>query len=411
MSSLKIGVNIRLMCRSYSEHKNGNKHSKQISMIVDKDDPMSSRLRIVADENIPSLQAYLADCADVKWMPGRQIQSSDLVDCDVLLVRSVTKVDADLLAGTPVKFVGSCTIGLDHLDLTYIADAGIGYAHAPGCNADAVVDYVLAAMFAFQPDLSVWTDKSIGIVGLGNVGSALQSRLTALGIKTLAYDPFKDAATSTFEKVMNADVVTLHVPLTTDGTHPTLKMIGPQQIEGLRDGVLLINTCRGKVIDNTALALHLNRLYAVLDVYDEEPQPADELLDQLFIATSHIAGYSMQGKLRGTEMVVRALSDYFDLGLTLPDLLGDYRRDIVIDVNDVSELVRRGYDIKQDSATFNASYKAVESLEKADFFDRYRREYPLRVDFSYQSVAGAALWPNDEPSKLGFNVSQTNASD
>ena len=230
----------------------------------------------------------------------------------MLLVRSVTRVDRTLLEGSAVAFVGSATIGTDHVDQAYLAEQGIRFAHAPGCNANAVVQYDLSVLSNLQPD---WQSCTVGIVGCGNVGGRVYRTLKSLGVNCRVYDPFLSAEQIPdlvdFQSVLAADIICVHTPLTTEGPFPTEHLFNAEVLAGLGENTLLINAGRGAVIDNGALLEHLksgSKLRVALDVWEPEPNINPGLLEQVLLATPHIAGYSREGKIRGTEMLAE---DYY----------------------------------------------------------------------------------------------------
>lgn len=271
---------------------------------------------IVADENIPLLDAFFAGFGEVRRYPGRAIDAACVKDADVLLVRSVTRVDRQLLQGSRVRFVGTCTIGTDHLDLDYFAQARIQWSSAPGCNARGVVDYVLGSLLTLAElegaDLS---RKVYGVVGAGEVGGRLVRVLHGLGWKVLVCDPVRQVAeggdfVSLDTLLEQCDVISLHTPLQRGGEHPTWHLLDAQRLARLRRGAWLVNASRGPVVDNAALrALLLARedVHAVLDVWEGEPQVDLHLADLCTLATPHIAGYSLDGKQRGTAQIYQAL--------------------------------------------------------------------------------------------------------
>lgn len=369
---------------------------------------MPKKLTLVADENIPLLDEIFADSADIIRLPGRQMQAADLRHADALLVRSVTAVNAQLLQATAVRFVGTCTIGVDHIDQAYLAENLIGFANAPGCNAAAVVDYVLAALLAIQPDLSHWQSKTVGIVGYGEVGSRLYKRLSSCGIQTRIYDPFKAFAQHSLEEIIACDVISLHVPFTSEGEHQTALLFNQQRLAQLKPGCVLINTSRGKVVDNHALLslLQAGKIQAVLDVYEEEPTPSTALLQQLDIATAHIAGYSLHGKMRGTLQVVEQMKAYFDLPLAIPDILANYQTSIQINAADsVASVMQKSYAIGQDSAQFIAHYQKAETIgQRALCFDAYRKHYQNRYELAYTQILGANAEQASALAAIGFAV-------
>lgn len=268
-------------------------------------------MKIVADENIAFAAEVFGPLGELVLLPGRMIKRADLEQADILLVRSVTQVNCALLEGTPVRFVGSCTIGTDHVDTVWLAQHNIAFAHAPGCNARAVVEYVLSALLALHVDFL--DGRRIGIVGCGNVGSRLLRCLQQAGANVCAYDPFLDDASLplvNFDSLLQCEVICLHTPLTHSGAYPTFHLFGDAEIARLRSGTVLLNAGRGAVIDNVALLQRLlqqHDLHVVLDVWENEPAIDVALLEQVAIGTPHIAGYSAEGKWRGTAMVYEAL--------------------------------------------------------------------------------------------------------
>jgi erythronate-4-phosphate dehydrogenase len=270
-------------------------------------------VNIVADENIAFAREFFAPLGDLRLLPGRGITAADVRDADVLLVRSVTDVNAALLQGSAVKFVGSCTIGTDHVDTAWLAEHNIRFAYAPGCNANAVVEYVLSALLALEVDLS---SKKIGIVGCGNVGGRLLRCLQKNGAAVCGYDPFlqnSDLPLVRFADILQCDVICLHTPLTRTGAFPTFHLFNAEVINALKPGTLLLNAGRGAAIDNRALLQRLHEkddLLTVLDVWENEPAIDPALLAAVTIGTPHIAGYSAEGKLRGTEMIHSALCQF-----------------------------------------------------------------------------------------------------
>lgn len=277
---------------------------------------------IVADENIPLLDSFFGEIGEIRRVSGRTMTASDVRDAEVLLVRSVTRVGPELLEGSKVRFVGTATIGTDHVDEEWLARNGIRFSAAPGCNANSVAEYVLSVLsvHAERRGLADWTRLSVGIVGVGNVGSELSRKLDRLGFDVRLCDPpraeLEDEADTSFvslEEAMTCDVVTLHTPLTRNQPHATYHMVGAAELEGLSADQLLINAGRGEVIDTQALKARLSQTSApvvALDVWESEPAIDPELVQQVWLATPHIAGYSLEGKVQGTEMIYRALSRY-----------------------------------------------------------------------------------------------------
>jgi erythronate-4-phosphate dehydrogenase len=281
-------------------------------------------VKILADQNIPLVAEAFRDLGEVELMPGREIGPRHLTDCRCLITRTVTRVDAALLQGSPVEFVGTATIGTDHIDLDYLAEAGIGFSNAAGCNAEAASEYVLSGLFALSKRKGIDPlQMRAGIVGLGNVGSRLQQKFTALGIESLACDPPLQETGRSDQVFVDLDtilrecnLISLHVPLTNSGPHPTYHLLNSVRLQSLNKNCLLINAARGEVVDNRALLQLLDErddLHVFLDTWEHEPLVSRKLLQRVDLATPHIAGYSVEGRLRGTQMILDAASEHFKL--------------------------------------------------------------------------------------------------
>ncbi|MGP6231462.1 4-phosphoerythronate dehydrogenase PdxB, partial [Pseudomonas aeruginosa] len=330
-------------------------------------------MRILADENIPVVDAFFADQGSIRRLPGRAIDRAALAEVDVLLVRSVTEVSRAALAGSPVRFVGTCTIGTDHLDLDYFAEAGIAWSSAPGCNARGVVDYVLGCLLAMAEvrgaDLA---ERTYGVVGAGQVGGRLVEVLRGLGWKVLVCDPPRQAREPDGEFVSlerllaEADVISLHTPLNRDGEHPTRHLLDEPRLAALRPGTWLVNASRGAVVDNQALRRLLEGgadLEVALDVWEGEPQADPELAARCLIATPHIAGYSLEGKLRGTAQIYQAycawrgIAERVSLQDVLPEtwLAGLQLNPGCDPAWALATLCRAVYDPRSDDAAFRRS--------------------------------------------------------
>ena len=363
-------------------------------------------MKIIADENMSAVQATFAPYGEVETLAGRAINAATVATADVLLVRSVTKVDGQLLEGSRVKFVGSATIGTDHIDLQYLQDKGIHFAHAPGCNAEAVVQYMFAVFCTLEPQ---WRDKKVGIIGCGNVGGRLFRRLSALGLSCEVYDPFLSEAECDslrdLETVLSADIICLHTPLTREGQYPSHHLINQQVLEqSIRPGTLLINASRGGVIDNRALLSHLKSgadLKVALDVWESEPNVDLALLQQVNLATAHIAGYSLEGRRRGTEMVrdgmCRSLNLAIDsqgssaVGLSAREEAGGADALTLEAGQGLDQAILASYQVADDDREMRRVL-SVEGATKGgrtgDRFDALRKHYAQRREFSYYSVSG-----------------------
>lgn len=359
-------------------------------------------LSIVADENIPLVREYFSALGEVTLVAGRHLQREQLLAADVLLVRSVTHVNKALLEGTPVKFVGTATIGIDHLDTTYLQAAGITWANAPGSNANSVVDYVFSAFARLDGTLQqLLQGATVGIIGMGNVGSRLYQRLHSLNVNTLAYDPLiaQDSYPNltTLDTVLQADIICCHAPLTESGQWPSRHLLNEKTLEGLADHAILINAGRGGVIDNIALKQQLIKrpdLRVVLDVWENEPAIDIELLERVAIGTPHIAGYSLDGKQCGTTMIYQACCR----ALKEPQkAIVVEHTPVAIAINGVESpeqclktAILTCYDIQADDQALRelidlkvdrADEKGVKKRREA-IFDGLRKNYPSRREFS-----------------------------
>ena len=357
---------------------------------------------IVADENIPLIEAFFASFGEIRRLPGRQITRADVHDADVLLVRSVTRVDRELLEGSAVRFVGTCTIGTDHLALDYFEQAGIQWSSAPGCNARGVVDYVLGSLLTLADiegaDLA---QRTYGVVGAGEVGGRLVRVLRDLGWNVRVCDPLRQAAegagyVSLEQIIEQCDVISLHTPLSKNGEFATWHLLDEARLNRLKPGTWLINASRGPVVDNAALRKVLNAredLQAVLDVWEGEPQVDVELADLCVLATPHIAGYSLDGKQRGTAQIYEALCDFLGQApqVQLADLLpAPWLARVELSANSdqawaLAMLCRGVYDPRRDDADFRRTLTGSGDQQKLAF-DALRKLYPVRREIEGLTV-------------------------
>lgn len=371
-------------------------------------------MKILVDENIPAAELFNR-LGEVRTIAGRAITAEQLVDIDALMIRSVTQVNRELLASSQIKFVGTATAGTDHIDQQALRQQGITFAAAAGCNAIAVVEYVLSCLWVLGErqgfDLR---DKQVGILGIGQVGSRLQQRLHAIGVSTLLCDPPRAANgesgpfCSLETLVAQADILTLHTPLIRTGKDATQHLINRELLASLPADRILINAARGKIIDNHALLQALEKgqqLTVALDVWENEPDISLPLLEQVAIATPHIAGYSLEGKLRGTLQVYQAFcrflghSDQVELAALLPQELNP---PIPLHQAPTEEVLKRlahlVYDVRHDDANF----RSVAS--KPGQFDALRKAYRQRREWS-----SLRILPADHPSarllqQMGFTA-------
>jgi erythronate-4-phosphate dehydrogenase len=373
-------------------------------------------MKIVADANIPLAEEAFGDLGEIKLIPGRAIAAEHVRDADLLLVRSVTPVGAALLDGSRVRFVGSATIGVDHVDVPYLRKRGIAFAYAPGSNANSVAEYVIAAILALpqKPERR----RRLGIIGLGRIGKLVQIKAEVLGISVLANDPLLDRAgqpglVSLDELLSTSDIVTCHVPLTANGTDPTFHLLDTRRLSRLRPDAVVINTSRGPVVNNQDLLsmLQKGRLAAVLDVWEGEPRPDGALIKASEIATPHIAGYSLDGKIQGTRMLYEAACAYHQRPAKWrPSVHRIDDTPVPIDpaptLEDIVEtLILHAYDIRRDDAAMKAIADLPEG-KRASAFDGLRAHYPARWEFHHTraSLAGNQSSLEEALKRIGFVV-------
>lgn len=361
--------------------------------------------KIVADENIPGGREAFAHLGEITLLPGRTLNREALRDAELLLVRAVTKVDANLLHDTPVRFVATATIGTDHVDVNYLAQRGITFTSAAGSNANSVAEYVMAALLhlavKFEWSLAKLT---IGIVGVGHIGSRVARMAAALGMRVLLNDPplarqTRDPKFLPLEALMDADIITLHTPMTYAGEDATFHLFESARLTQMKRGSALINTGRGAVVDNAALKKVLQGRHlaaAVLDVWENEPTIDTELLRLVEIGTPHIAGYSLDGKLNGTKQIYHAACEF--LGVTpqwqmesaLPVLAGPRIRleeNFATNEKGLDTLIKRVYDITADDRRLRVILN-LPPAERGRYFDELRKNYPVRREFRNYTVSG-----------------------
>jgi erythronate-4-phosphate dehydrogenase len=375
-------------------------------------------IKIIADAAIPFLKGVLEPYAEVTYLPAPAIDAATVRDADALMIRTRTKINEQLLDGSAVRFVATATIGFDHIDTGFCDKNGIRWVNAPGCNAGSVQQYIAAALLALEPENPSWlTDKTIGIIGVGHVGSKVEQLARTLGMNVLLNDPPRERREGpgkfvSLETLLgHSDIVTLHVPLNITGPDRTLHLINHDTLSLLRKGVRLINTSRGEVVDTAAVKAALQSQHiagAVFDVWENEPHPDPELIRQAHIATPHIAGYSLDGKANGTAMSVQALARFFGLPLEnwFPTELGQAGlRKLTLSnpeglpLSQVREAIRQTCDIGGDDARFRQDPASFESQ---------RNNYPPRREFQAFSIHTASVGRESSEilKKLGFNLVQ-----
>ena len=375
-------------------------------------------MKIVADDKIPFLKGVLEPFADMVYLPGQAISNRDLRDADALLIRTRTCCNEELLKNTPVRFIGTATIGYDHIDTRYCEKKGISWHNAPGCNAGSVNQYIASTLVHLAGEYKfTLKERTLGVVGVGHVGSKVVNTAELLGMRVYLCDPPRvreegECGFISLDGILReCDIITFHVPLNYEGPDRTHHLIGKELLGRVNPGTFILNTSRGKVADGNALkeAIRSGRLAgAVLDVWENEPEIDTELLDLTAFGTPHIAGYSADGKAKGTAMILDELSRFFDLGIDgwVPDSIpAPLIPEFQIDCRDISEeealslAILGTYDVEDDDRRLKKSPAG---------FEKQRGEYPLRREFKAYSLdlIGGTPQLSRICSKLGFKVNR-----
>ena len=354
---------------------------------------MKKKVKIVADDKIPFLKGVLEPFAEIKYLPGKDITKDEIIDTDALIIRTRTKCNAELLEATNVKFIATATIGIDHIDTDYCEKNNIKWVNAPGCNSSSVMQYVTSALLTVaEKEKFNLKEKTIGIVGVGNVGSKVQRMAEIIGMNVLLNDPprARKEGGSQFvdmETIMEkSDIITFHVPLIKEGKDKTYHLANEKFFEKLKNNPFIINSSRGEVVKTLAIKNAIregNVNSVVIDVWENEPNIDLELLDLVDFGTPHIAGYSADGKANGTAASVNKLNEFFHLGLqsdwypeNIP--IPPDGNEIYIDCDNMSEqeilfeAVSKTYSIAYDDKILKISPATFE-IQRGDY--RLRREF------------------------------------
>jgi erythronate-4-phosphate dehydrogenase len=353
-------------------------------------------MKIVADDKIPFLKGALEPFAEVVYLPGKQISNDDLKDSDALLIRTRTKCNESLLAGTKIRFIGTATIGFDHIDTQFCENNGITWTNAPGCNSSSVQQYIASALIKISGDNNFnLKDMTLGIIGVGNVGSKVEKIASALGMKVLLNDPPRARAEGQkifcdLNKLLSdSDILTLHIPLNDAGEDRTYHLFDDCNFNKIKKGAWFINSSRGEVVNTDDLKLIMKSgslAGAVIDVWENEPDIDTELMQLCQLTTPHIAGYSTDGKANGTAMVVNSLSKYF--GLPLKNW---YPGNVPAPVNPCISIDCAGMSKEQIAGaavlhTYNIEQDSKRLRHSPSDFEKLRGDYPLRREFTSYTV-------------------------
>jgi erythronate-4-phosphate dehydrogenase len=373
-------------------------------------------MKIIIDNKIPYIRGAFEPFAEVIYLPGNKTTKEVVKDADVLITRTRTKCNRELLEGSKVKFIATATIGYDHIDTEYCKKAGIKWTNAPGCNAESVNQYIASALFSWSMkkrfDLK---EKTIGIVGVGHVGSKVARFCETIGMKVLLNDPPRERKEEpeqfvSLKTIQNeADIITFHVPLNLNGEDATFHMVNEKFIQNLKKKPLLINSCRGEVFDSASIknALQTEVISGfIADCWENEPDIDLELLKLADYGTPHIAGYSKDGKANGTKMSVQAISRFFNLGIdnweaenvelpekTTIEIDGNQRREYSI----LAEAILSTYDIETDDEALR---------ENPQQFEKLRGDYPVRREFDSYTISSKNIENEtlEKLKKLGFSL-------
>ena len=374
-------------------------------------------MKIIIDDKIPYIRGAFEDVAEVIYLPGSKTTAEIAKNADAIVTRTRTICNEKLLAGSSVKFIATATIGYDHIDTDYCDAAGIKWTNAPGCNSKSVEQYIASALMVLAEIKKLkLKDLCIGIVGVGNVGSKVAKICEIFGMKVLLNDPPRERAERSdkfvsLETIKNeADIISLHVPLNIKGEDATFHMGNESFFSALKKRPVLINSCRGEVIKTDAVkkALKTKQLSSfVCDCWENEPDLDLELLEMTEIATPHIAGYSKDGKAKGTLMSVLAISDFFGLGLNNWQPSGvELPTNPIIEIDGegmneqevFSKAILHTYDIRHDDKLLRIS---------PEHFEQQRGDYPTRREFQAFTIRTQRVEEKtlEKLELLGFNVS------
>lgn len=380
-------------------------------------------MKIVCASSVLLGKEAFSTLGDVVVMPEKSITREVVRDADALITRSKVRVDASLVQDTHLSFVGTATAGTDHFDIPCLEERQVHWCSAPGCNANSVAEYVVASLLSLSSRYGMPLDgKTMAVIGVGHVGRRVVEVARALGLNVLQNDPPLFAATNSVvfrpldEVLGQADIVTLHLPLTDHGPYATRKMVDSRFFERVKPGCVFINASRGEVVDEGALIHAYDHgvvMHGILDVWDGEPAISADLLNRMDVGTPHIAGYSYEGKLNGTVRVYREACNFFEVQPTWDPHKDPATQDIRVDARERSdvdvlcEMVRHAYDIDSDDFALRAGMRGKDE-GRAAHFDRLRAQYPTRREFPnvHVRLSHSSARLAIKAAALGFKVEQ-----
>lgn len=359
------------------------------------------KLKIILDENIEKARQTFEYLGQTELLHGRKITHERVKDADILIVRSITPVNRELLEGSKIRFVGTATIGTDHVDTDYLSENEIGFSSAKGCNSDAVAEYVFISIFraAIKKGISL-KGRSIGIIGCGNIGSRVKKIAKAFGFNTVVNDPplQRETGESGFkalEEALSCDIVTFHTPLIRDGIDRTIHLLDEKKMELLKNDAIVINASRGEVIDNSAFDKKLSQsnITSILDVWEGEPVFSPSLLAKTFIASPHVAGYSLEGKINGTRIIHDALCDFLRIERKPAPLLPAVGNSVIkySGGGSFEEKVERILTFNHDPDLDTSEMRKIALFsepERGVAFDKLRKNYKLRREYPNFFIKG-----------------------
>ncbi|SMM99929.1 Erythronate-4-phosphate dehydrogenase [uncultured Candidatus Thioglobus sp.] len=335
-------------------------------------------MKLVIDDACYAYSEIFAGFGEIVALPGRDINADLVKDADVLIVRSRTQVNQALLDNSKVKFVGSTVAGLDHIDQTYLKDKDIAFFSAQGCNSMAVAEYVMSAIInlADKHDFD-YREKTLGIIGVGNVGSRLAAKAKLMGMTTLLNDPIRQENEHLpdfvdLDTALSADIVTFHTPLTFEGKYPSYRLLNADNFQHISDQTIVFNAARGGVIDE-AVWQRTKTLANIIDCWENEPNINQALQQNAYWATPHIAGHSVDAKFQGSFMVYQALCDFANIAPN-PKIVNRVNPGVLsVEEDNLKDTLNAIYDFKQDT-------KAIQDITQ---FETYRRNYPVRYEWHH----------------------------